>query len=233
MTDLTRPIIGIENRTAQEAFDIMCDRIRRASPAPAESGAVAWMKDVGGNESDLGPAYDECLVVAAKGDPGAFPVYTHPSPAPSASMGRVTVKALQWREEVSDLWWCADAYRVEAFDGGGWAARVADPQSRAFRTLTFGVSLEWAKSACQSHYEARILAALGSPPDHGGGEGDAVEKVADRCHPSHVTRISMDASSYDEICVNCGATDHIGGWGNLAKPCPHAAAPTQESKDGR
>lgn len=30
MSDLTRPIIGIENRTAQEVFDIMCDRIRSA-----------------------------------------------------------------------------------------------------------------------------------------------------------------------------------------------------------
>lgn len=28
MTELTRPIIGIEHRTAQEVFDIMCDRIR-------------------------------------------------------------------------------------------------------------------------------------------------------------------------------------------------------------
>lgn len=27
---VTRPIVGIENRTAQEVFDIMCDRIRRA-----------------------------------------------------------------------------------------------------------------------------------------------------------------------------------------------------------
>ena len=26
--DITRPIIGIENRTAQEVFDIMCDRAR-------------------------------------------------------------------------------------------------------------------------------------------------------------------------------------------------------------
>lgn len=34
-TDLTRPIVGIENRTAQEVFDIMCDRLRAASPAPA------------------------------------------------------------------------------------------------------------------------------------------------------------------------------------------------------
>lgn len=28
--ELTRPIIGIENRTPQEVFDIMCDRISRA-----------------------------------------------------------------------------------------------------------------------------------------------------------------------------------------------------------
>ncbi len=42
-------------------------------------------------------------------------------------------------------------------------------------------------------------------------------------HPSHVTRISMDASSYDEICVNCGATDVVaGGWGKLAEPCPNS-----------
>lgn len=30
MSDPTRPIIGIENRTAQEVFDIMCDRLRTA-----------------------------------------------------------------------------------------------------------------------------------------------------------------------------------------------------------
>lgn len=40
-------------------------------------------------------------------------------------------------------------------------------------------------------------------------------------HPSHVTRFS-DASTFDEICVNCGATDQVpGGWGKLAYPCPN------------
>lgn len=40
-------------------------------------------------------------------------------------------------------------------------------------------------------------------------------------HPSHVTRMS-DASTFDEICVNCGATDEVpGGWGLLAQPCPN------------
>lgn len=39
-------------------------------------------------------------------------------------------------------------------------------------------------------------------------------------HPSHVTRFS-DASTFDEICMNCGSTDEVpGGWGQLAKPCP-------------
>lgn len=33
--ELTRPIIGIENRTAREVFDIMVDRIRRLE-APAD-----------------------------------------------------------------------------------------------------------------------------------------------------------------------------------------------------
>ncbi len=40
-------------------------------------------------------------------------------------------------------------------------------------------------------------------------------------HPSHVTRFS-DASTFDEICVNCGAHDEVpGGWGRLADPCPN------------
>ena len=35
------------------------------------------------------------------------------------------------------------------------------------------------------------------------------------------TRFSVDASTYDEICTKCGATDMVpGGWGDLAKPCP-------------
>ncbi len=39
--------------------------------------------------------------------------------------------------------------------------------------------------------------------------------------PSHVTRFSWSASTYDEVCINCGETDHVpGGWGQLAFPCP-------------
>lgn len=39
-----------------------------------------------------------------------------------------------------------------------------------------------------------------------------------RLHPSHVTRFS-DASSFDEICVNCWATDRGNTWGQLRYPC--------------
>ncbi len=40
-------------------------------------------------------------------------------------------------------------------------------------------------------------------------------------NPSHVTRFSMGASSYDVVCINCGATDEVpGGWGRLVLPCP-------------
>lgn len=43
--------------------------------------------------------------------------------------------------------------------------------------------------------------------------------MADK-HPSHKTRFSWDASTFDEICTICGATDEVpGGWGQLAEPC--------------
>lgn len=45
--DITRPIIGLENRTPLEVFDIMVDRIRgsRATPAPAGEGMVKRLLD--------------------------------------------------------------------------------------------------------------------------------------------------------------------------------------------
>lgn len=40
-------------------------------------------------------------------------------------------------------------------------------------------------------------------------------------HSSHVTRFSFDASTWDEMCINCGYTDMVpGGWGQLAYECP-------------
>lgn len=49
--------------------------------------------------------------------------------------------------------------------------------------------------------------------------GRDVPAKEDALHPSHKTRQS-DASSYDEVCTACGATDIAGGgWGKLAEPC--------------
>lgn len=48
-------------------------------------------------------------------------------------------------------------------------------------------------------------------------------------HPSHKTRMS-DASTFDEICVNCSATDRVpGGWGNLALPCSQPTVKPQRA----
>lgn len=50
-------------------------------------------------------------------------------------------------------------------------------------------------------------------------------------HPSHKTRFS-DASTFDEICVLCGATDQVpGGWGQLAYPCPEAKKKEEEKEN--
>lgn len=60
--------------------------------------------------------------------------------------------------------------------------------------------------------------------------GVVVEKRwPDKCHESYKNVRASDASSFDMICDDCGATDQaIGGWGELRKPCtprPTAAAP--------
>lgn len=53
--------------------------------------------------------------------------------------------------------------------------------------------------------------------------------MTDKLHPSHKTRIS-DASSFDEICTVCGATDRAGGgWGALALPCSGADTPNPDT----
>jgi len=39
-------------------------------------------------------------------------------------------------------------------------------------------------------------------------------------HESHKSVRSSDASTFDFICDDCGATDDVtGGWGTLRKPC--------------
>ena len=86
-----------------------------------------------------------------------------PPPSIPPKTEAVRVKPLEWVEEIKDTWWTTDAYRIEVFDGGGFAARVARPQSRAFLTLAHGISFDEAKAAAQADYERRILSALASP----------------------------------------------------------------------
>lgn len=54
---LTRPIIGIENRTAQEAFDIMADRIRSRLAALASAPAGSAFADAGKPIAPVGDGY--------------------------------------------------------------------------------------------------------------------------------------------------------------------------------
>lgn len=51
-------------------------------------------------------------------------------------------------------------------------------------------------------------------------------------HPTHETRIS-DASSFDEICKNCGETDGIGTFGKLVDPCVAAPAVAAKLEDAK
>ena len=52
------------------------------------------------------------------------------------------------------------------------------------------------------------------------GQSGTEPQSATSLHPSHVTRFSVDASSFDYVCVNCDETDQVpGGWGKLAEPC--------------
>jgi hypothetical protein len=56
-----------------------------------------------------------------------------------------------------------------------------------------------------------------------------ISDFPDECHVSHKTRDS-GASSFDEVCVNCGATDILGGgWGRLRMPCPKESKREEQS----
>ena len=52
---------------------------------------------------------------------------------------------------------------------------------------------------------------------------DSIKKYPDKQHESHKSVRSSDASTFDFICDDCGATDDVtGGWGGLRKPCKAA-----------
>jgi hypothetical protein len=47
-----------------------------------------------------------------------------------------------------------------------------------------------------------------------------LEKWPNKLHESHKAVRSSDASTFDFICDDCGATDSVpGGWAGLSKPC--------------
>lgn len=48
----------------------------------------------------------------------------------------------------------------------------------------------------------------------------SIDKYPNKKHESHKSVRSSDASTFDFICDDCGATDDVtGGWGTLRKPC--------------
>lgn len=67
---LTQPIIGIENRTPLEVFDIMCDRIKRSitstpSPAPEVSELVELLELGGDYAADVFNSFPDKTSVCA------------------------------------------------------------------------------------------------------------------------------------------------------------------------
>ena len=99
---LTRPIVGIANRTAQEAFDIMADRIRSHFEATIRSEPASAARGVEVTPADRNAA---AVIIAATGgkcwsDPGAREAVaiayaqgrsTHPSPPVQVGQEREAV----------------------------------------------------------------------------------------------------------------------------------------------
>lgn len=167
---LLRPIVGIENRTAQEVFDIMCDRFRLAAlpaPAPDHAGLVevgtfiaASEHGVGVSWGDLGPLGSGDKIYALREPATAL---SAASPAP---LEGVTVKPLVWVENgpivtpsdkysfLAECQTLVGRYRI-GYAGDGWRTRfdggiVAIAQA----------SVEAAKASAQADYERRILSAI-------------------------------------------------------------------------
>lgn len=86
-------------------------------------------------------------------------------------------------------------------------------------------------NGCRTHtaqeLDAAIDAAMALSPTPTEDVPTPTELV-DGKHSSHETR-SSDASTYDEVCIKCGATDVSGGgWGKLAEPCTANELPTTQ-----
>lgn len=87
--------------------------------------------------------------------------------APSACMGRVTVKGLEWERFERG----GNSYFAETLLGRYSAWDFHDNDGYYMPPSGYAGGLEAAKVAAQAHFDSINLAALASPPDHGGGEG--------------------------------------------------------------
>lgn len=154
---LTRPIIGIENRTAQEVFGIMCDRVRLAGTPPPSPQMLG----------DGEAAIIECL---AAGKPFVFDPATNflhaddgtveygiryvPDDRQPAPDDQLRVTPLVWRTLDNGTAWSNRTpvglmYHATEY---GWQYRNGDINPTA--------GIEAAKAAAQSDYEACILSCL-------------------------------------------------------------------------
>ena len=212
-------------------------------PSPAESGAVAWMVH---DDPELGDYLTKSRTAADASGKRVTPLFQ----APSASMGRVTVKALEWSSEppcsvarVPRLWLF---YSTEA---------VWDDRKFCYAELSGGLAsgrfetVAAAKAAAQADYEARILGRLDSPPDHGGGEGWQSMETA----PTNGKHCILAVQEPGGFIYSMQGAYQDGQWNAVhrddvkplawmpnvllpehLRPLPiRAAASMQESKDGR
>lgn len=127
-----------------------------------------WIKP-GAAVNDEKYEYEYGMFAYSQQEDTSVAIYTAP-PAPS-----VTVKALEWVEQINDDWWIADRYRVERCGGSQFACRSKGPQSGAFNTLSYEVSFEAAKAAAQADYEARIRSALSAQVQDVAEDGERVK----------------------------------------------------------
>jgi hypothetical protein len=116
------------------------------------------------------------------------------------------MRYLNWRGEMRWRRVLPHAWRVgetEWHKGPQWLMSATDLEDCKIKEFAMNGVFGWEIASDQS-LPWRVTAA---------------EEYPDACHPSHVTRPS-DASSFDEICINCGARDSAGGgWGSLRYPC--------------
>lgn len=153
------------------------------SPAPAESGAVANKR-----ARDIYPADPRNEVVCpdcrGTGDAGANPSYgpcercggkgrvqpSHPSPAPSASMARVTVKALPSRDRLlSALWYDQDSGKLYWRRRPTFMFPDSDPRGQT-----------WAANAWNSHHAGKEAFTFTDPKGYRHGKIDGVNYQAHR-----------------------------------------------------